>query len=68
MGGKKQKITLGIALAIAILAAVVAVWIAVPLLLIAVLLFFWVWNLSARRHLSGVCRTSAITSSRHWLN
>jgi hypothetical protein len=41
MGGKKQKITLGIALAIAILAAVVAVWIAVPLLLIAVLLFFW---------------------------
>ena len=41
MGGKKQKITLGIALAIAILAAIEAVWIAVPLLLISVLLFFW---------------------------
>ena len=37
----KQKITLGIALTVAILATVVAVWIAVPLLLIAVLLFAW---------------------------
>jgi hypothetical protein len=41
MAGRKQKITLGIALTVAILAAVVAVWIAVPLLLIAVLLFAW---------------------------
>jgi hypothetical protein len=41
MAGRKQKITLGIALAVAILAALVAVWIAVPLLLIAVLLFAW---------------------------
>lgn len=41
MAGRKQNITLGIALAVAILAALVAVWIAVPLLLIAVLLFGW---------------------------
>lgn len=41
MGNKKQKLTLGLALAVAILAALVAVWIAVPLLLIAVLLFGW---------------------------
>ena len=41
MAGRKQKITLGIALAAAILAAFVAVWMAVPLLLIAVLLFAW---------------------------
>jgi len=41
MTGRKQKITLGIALTVAILATVVAVWTAVPLLLIAVLLFAW---------------------------
>ena len=41
MTGRKQKITLGIALAVAILAAVVAVWIAVPLLVISALLFAW---------------------------
>jgi hypothetical protein len=41
MAGRKQKITLGIALTVAILATVVAVWIAVPLLMIAVLLFAW---------------------------
>ena len=41
MAGRKQKITLGIALAAGILAAFVAVWMAVPLLLIAVLLFAW---------------------------
>jgi hypothetical protein len=41
MASRKQKITLGIALTVAILATVVAVWIAVPLLLIAVLLFAW---------------------------
>jgi hypothetical protein len=41
MTGRKQKITLGIALTAAIVAAVAAIWIAVPLLLIAVLLFAW---------------------------
>jgi hypothetical protein len=41
MGGRKQIITLGIALAIAVLAAVAAVWIAVPLLVVAGLLFAW---------------------------
>jgi hypothetical protein len=39
MTGRKQKITLGIALALAVLAAVAVVWIAVPLLVIAGLLF-----------------------------
>ena len=41
MADKKQKITLGIALAAAVLAAVASVWIAVPLLVIVVLLFAW---------------------------
>ena len=43
MAGRKQKITLGIALTVAILATglIVPVCIAVPLLLIAVLLFAW---------------------------
>ena len=42
MAGRKQTITLGIAVAVAVLAAIVGlIWIAVPLLLIAVLLFFW---------------------------
>jgi membrane-associated protease RseP (regulator of RpoE activity) len=41
MAGRKQTITLGIALAVAVLAAIVGLmWIAV-LLLIAVLLFAW---------------------------
>ena len=42
MDGRKQTITLGIALAVAILAAIVGLmWIAVPLLPVAVLLFAW---------------------------
>ena len=41
MAGKKQTISLGIALAGALLAAVTVVWIAVPLLVLAVLLFAW---------------------------
>jgi hypothetical protein len=41
MAGRKQTITLGIALAGALLAAVSVVWIAVPLLVLAVLLFAW---------------------------
>ncbi|MGB6371819.1 MAG: hypothetical protein WBE80_18240 [Methylocella sp.] len=41
MAGRKQTITLGIALAVAVLAAVTVVWIAVPLLVVAVLLFAW---------------------------
>ena len=41
MAGRKQKITLGVALAVAILAAVAVVWIAVPLFVLAVFLFAW---------------------------
>jgi hypothetical protein len=41
MAGRKQTITLGIALAVAVLAALAVVWIAVPLLVIAGLLFAW---------------------------
>ncbi len=41
MAGRKQTITLGIALAVAVLAAVAVVWIAVPLLAVAGLLFAW---------------------------
>ncbi|MGA7383949.1 MAG: hypothetical protein WBW81_04410 [Methylocella sp.] len=41
MAGRKQTITLGIALASGLLAAVAVVWIAVPLLVLAVLLFAW---------------------------
>ena len=41
MAGRKQKITLGIALAVAVLAALAVVWIAVPLLVVAGLLFAW---------------------------
>jgi hypothetical protein len=41
MAGRKQTITLGIALAAAVLAAVAVVWIAVPLLVLAGLLFAW---------------------------
>jgi hypothetical protein len=41
MAGRKQTITVGIALAGALLAAVTVVWIALPLLVVAVLLFAW---------------------------
>jgi hypothetical protein len=41
MAGRKQTITVGIALAVAVLAAVANVWIAVPLLVLAGLLFAW---------------------------
>ena len=42
MAGRKQTITLGIAVAVAVLAAIVGlIWIAVPLLLISVLLVAW---------------------------
>jgi hypothetical protein len=41
MAGRKQTITLGIALAVAVLAALTVVWIAVPLLVLAGLLFAW---------------------------
>jgi hypothetical protein len=41
MAGRKQTITLGIALAVAVLAALAVVWIAVPLLVVAGLLFAW---------------------------
>ena len=41
MAGRKQTITLGIALAVAVLAALAVVWIAVPLLVVAALLFAW---------------------------
>ena len=41
MAGRKQTITLGIAMAGALLAAVTVVWIAVPLLVLAVFLFAW---------------------------
>jgi hypothetical protein len=41
MAGRKQTITLGIALAVAVLAALAVVWIAVPLLVLAGLLFAW---------------------------
>jgi hypothetical protein len=41
MAGRKQTITLGIALAVAIFAIFGSIWIAVPLLLIAGLLFAW---------------------------
>jgi hypothetical protein len=41
MAGRKQTITLGIAVAGALLAAVTVVWIALPLLVIVVLLFAW---------------------------
>jgi hypothetical protein len=41
MAGRKQTITLGVALAVAILAAVAFVWIAVPLFVLAVFLFAW---------------------------
>jgi hypothetical protein len=43
MASRRETITLGIALAVAVLAAVAGsfVWIALPLLVIAVLLFSW---------------------------
>jgi hypothetical protein len=41
MAGRKQTITLGIALAGALLAAVAVWWIALPLLVLAGLLFAW---------------------------
>ena len=41
MAGRKQTITLGLALAVAVLAALAVVWIAVPLLVLAGLLFAW---------------------------
>jgi hypothetical protein len=47
MAGRKQTITLGIALAVAILAALAVVWIAVPLFVMAVFLF--VWGLEPKR-------------------
>jgi hypothetical protein len=47
MAGRKQTITLGIAIAVAILAMVGPPWIAFPLLLIAGLLL--VWRLDPKR-------------------
>jgi hypothetical protein len=41
MAGRKQTITLGLALAGVLLAAIAPVWIALPLLVLAVLLFAW---------------------------
>jgi hypothetical protein len=41
MAGRKQTITLGIAVASALLAAFTIVWIGVPLLVVAVFLFAW---------------------------
>jgi hypothetical protein len=41
MAGRKQTITLGIAVVCAIFAAVTVVWIAVPLLVLTVVLFAW---------------------------
>jgi Flp pilus assembly protein TadB len=69
MANMRETISMGISLAVAVLAAVMGafVWIALPLLVLAVLLFAWLWNPSARRHLLGACRT-AITSSKHSLN
>lgn len=49
MAGRKQTITVGIALAVAVLAAAIGsyFWLAVPLLVIAALLF--AWALEAKR-------------------
>jgi hypothetical protein len=41
MASRKQTITLGIAMAVAVLAVITRLWFAVPLLAIAVLLFWW---------------------------
>jgi hypothetical protein len=41
MASRKQTITLGIALALAVLATLAVVWIALPLLVLAGLLFAW---------------------------
>jgi hypothetical protein len=41
MAGRKQTITLGVAVAVGVLAAFAIVWIAVPLLVLAVFLFAW---------------------------
>jgi hypothetical protein len=41
MASRKQTITLGIALAVAVLSALAVVWIALPLLVFAGLLFAW---------------------------
>ena len=41
MATKKQSITVGIALGVAVLASITAVWIAVPLWVIAILLLGW---------------------------
>ena len=42
MAGRKQSITLGIALAVVVFAAIISkIWIEMPLLLIALLLFVW---------------------------
>jgi hypothetical protein len=41
MAGRKQTITLGIALAVAVLGAVLTVWLALPLFALAALLFCW---------------------------
>src|SRR5580704_7893125 len=41
MASRKQSITLGIALAVAIFGALMPVWVTVPLWVIAVLLFAW---------------------------
>ena len=38
---RKQTITMGIALAVAVLAMVTSLWLAVPLLAVAALLFWW---------------------------
>ena len=69
MAGRRETITLGIALAVAVLAAVMGtfVWIAVPLLCLRLSYLPGVWNLGARRHLLGVCRTGNYLL-RHWRN
>jgi hypothetical protein len=41
MATKKQRITIGIALGIAVLGSITAAWIAVPLWVIAILLLGW---------------------------
>ena len=63
MAGRKQTITLGIALAVAILAAVANVWIAVPLFVLAVFLF--AWGLEQKRTESFVGR---LPSGNYLLN
>jgi hypothetical protein len=57
MAGRKQTITLGIALAGALLAAIAVWWIALPLLVLAGLLF--AWGLEPKRTEAFVGRSPA---------